>query len=475
MPIKIPQPTERPIQLHARNVLREGLIRPDAWAMTIHRRGPRRLRIGEDPLEARAVPHDSLRGTLPERIMYLWLQNARVNFDFQCLAGHHRVLTSDLRWVPIKDLKVGDRLINTSENQAVSGKRNLRSWESGEVIHNEPGIEEAVEVHLSDGSIITATLDHPWLARYNPSKRDRSPNTSYNWMKTRDLKVGTYIPKFFHPWDELKSWEAGWVAGFFDGEGAVVHSKSQAGADTLAVTMGQNPSPMLDRAIKFIQGLGFDLSVYDYSDKYKRSYDDKMRKVVHLRIAGGKSENLRFLGSVRPTKLLKVDPTKLGKVTGSENVRVEKIVPVGRTEIYRLSVSNKTYVADGFVMHNSSLLGGRLEFGGIVADFILPDHMYVLNPAGPTHSEFRRIAKDEEQTMILAEFGYRVFIIPEEDVYNEYKFEEIMRSILGLGPVLGGGSATNFSQITRSDENDETLDEIYLLTMDIDTKLHQLL
>lgn len=90
----------------------------------------------------------------------------------------------------------------------------------------------------------------------------------------------------------------------------------------------------------------------------------------------------------------------------------------------------------------TSLQGGRLEFGGIVADFILPDHMYVLNPAGPTHDTFLRTRKDEEQAMILAEFGYRVFLIDDSVVYDEYRFEETMRAILNLGPTWGGGVAS---------------------------------
>lgn len=88
----------------------------------------------------------------------------------------------------------------------------------------------------------------------------------------------------------------------------------------------------------------------------------------------------------------------------------------------------------------TSLLGGRLELGGLVADFILPEYMYVLNPAGPTHSQFGQEHKDEQQSEYLAEFGYRQFIIPQEDVLNEMKWEEVIRSILGLGPGGGGGS-----------------------------------
>jgi very-short-patch-repair endonuclease len=90
----------------------------------------------------------------------------------------------------------------------------------------------------------------------------------------------------------------------------------------------------------------------------------------------------------------------------------------------------------------SSLQGGRLEFGGIVADFILPDHRYVLNPAGPTHDTFLRQRKDEEQSMVLAEFGYRVFFIDDDVCYNESRFEETMRAILNLGPTWGGGVAS---------------------------------
>jgi hypothetical protein len=106
-----------------------------------------------------------------------------------------------------------------------------------------------------------------------------------------------------------------------------------------------------------------------------------------------------------------------------------------------------------------------LEFGGIVADFILEDKRIVINPAGPTHTEFTRIRKDEEQTMALAEMGYGQYIIPEDDVYNEAKFEEIMRAILNLGPTWGGGVADNTPVMSFADESDPAFDEIYRLTV----------
>lgn len=89
----------------------------------------------------------------------------------------------------------------------------------------------------------------------------------------------------------------------------------------------------------------------------------------------------------------------------------------------------------------TSLLGGRQELGGIVADFILPFRRIVINPTGPTHDEFLQKRKDQEQAQTLAELGFpSVYFIPEKDVYNEYKFEEIMRGILGLNPSWGSSA-----------------------------------
>ena len=88
----------------------------------------------------------------------------------------------------------------------------------------------------------------------------------------------------------------------------------------------------------------------------------------------------------------------------------------------------------------SSLLGGRLELGGLVADFILHFQRLILNPLGPTHNAYVQQRKDEEQRMTLAEMGFTTYYIQEQDIYNEYKFEEIMRGIFSLGPRFGSSA-----------------------------------
>lgn len=85
--ITIPQPPERPSHFQARGLIRREYIRKDPWWFTFHRRGPKRPMVGEDILEARAMPHGMIRGTLPERILYRALMELMHfvpgDFDFQ--------------------------------------------------------------------------------------------------------------------------------------------------------------------------------------------------------------------------------------------------------------------------------------------------------------------------------------------------------------------------------------------------------
>ena len=102
----------------------------------------------------------------------------------------------------------------------------------------------------------------------------------------------------------------------------------------------------------------------------------------------------------------------------------------------------------------SALQGGRLELGGIVADFLIKFMGIVLNPLGPTHNQFLRKAKDEEQRQALAEMGYTQYEIPEKDVYNEPVFENWMREVLGLNlSRRAGGIVDNAATVLDANED----------------------
>lgn len=85
--IVIEQPEYRPFDAVSRDAVRRELLKDDAWWFVLHRRGIRRPKVGEDPLEAFAVSDKEVPGTLPERVVYRALLNLRfsepADFDFQ--------------------------------------------------------------------------------------------------------------------------------------------------------------------------------------------------------------------------------------------------------------------------------------------------------------------------------------------------------------------------------------------------------
>ena len=108
----------------------------------------------------------------------------------------------------------------------------------------------------------------------------------------------------------------------------------------------------------------------------------------------------------------------------------------------------------------SSLDGGRSELGGLVADFIIFHLRLILNPLGPTHTDFLRKAKDEENRQTYAEMGYVQEEIWEKDVYNEQYFEGWIRRVLGFTTGATGGAGNYVSRTAGDpDEWQAVLDE----------------
>ena len=118
--------------------------------------------------------------------------------------------------------------------------------------------------------------------------------------------------------------------------------------------------------------------------------------------------------------------------------------------MWKFLVERLHFVPDVDFDFQSSLQGGRVDLGGIVADFEFPFLKIILNPLGPTHNEFLRMKKDNEQVMALEEMGYQVYMIPEDAVYEEYGFDELMRKIFGW---FHSGGADSVPDIDEQDES----------------------
>jgi hypothetical protein len=141
--------------------------------------------------------------------------------------------------------------------------------------------------------------------------------------------------------------------------------------------------------------------------------------------------------------------------------------------LYATLVNQFHFVPEVDFLFQSSVDGGRLEMGGLVADFLFPILRLVINPLGPQHYQFRNMAKDEEQTMMLKEMGYDAYLIDEEVIYDEYKLEEFLRRIFGGIASGGGDQGGHPAQISTTNENEGyQWDELLYRVMNLEAEIH---
>jgi hypothetical protein len=253
---------------------------------------------------------------------------------YGCVTPNHRTLNSNLEWVEIGSLKEGDKIISFSENRI---DNNGRKWEIATVEHSVPMNKECVEVHFSNGQIITCTTDHPFLAGY----------PEYRWLEankmnqlTRGKDSNTKLRPLIKTWETDNTKEAGYLAGFYDGEGSVRKYNH------LEVCCSQKQGPTLDNVISLLKNKQFNIST-----------SNQQNDVKQIHITGGLSERLRFLGSIRPQRLLNNIILKTLEncyvKSQLEPISVVDVIPVGIKTVIGLQTSSKTYLVDGLGSHNT--------------------------------------------------------------------------------------------------------------------------
>lgn len=128
---------------------------------------------------------------------------------------------------------------------------------------------------------------------------------------------------------------------------------------------------------------------------------------------------------------------------------------------------NSLHMQDGVEFtFQTSMDGGRLEMGGMVADFVFETRRLVLNVQGSTHKEYLRGRKDEEQENILADMGYSVVYLWEDEIYNEILFDDRMRSIFLKGESSGTGYQLSESESMPEEsqlELRDLVDDLFLV------------
>jgi len=281
------------------------------------------------------------------------------------------ILTSDLKWVPIKDIQIGQDVIATDEypsggfELATGEKRRYpRKLRTATVEGKSSILEVAYRLKMDDGRELILTGEHKMLSRLRKGDKGVPFRDKYGkgdgceswtlWRKAKDFRVGDEIQWVAKPWEDGSN-EDGWFGGIVDGEGCLGNLKGRS----VDISACQAVGPVFDRMEKYVKEKGYHYrieaseppKVGDPTPTGVRQTPGKQVKNVKV---GRLNELFQIIGQTRPTKAIGKrwwEGHTFPKRSWSKVVSIEKLQV---QEMIDLQTSTKTYIAEGFVSHNST-------------------------------------------------------------------------------------------------------------------------
>lgn len=261
-----------------------------------------------------------------------------------CLDPETRVLTADLRWVRIKDVAVGDRLVACDERPLLGAcARKMRT----SVVEKLWGVKkEAYTITFDDGRQVTCSGGHRWL-----SKKTQTQASWRSVVGRAALRVGDCVRVVTDPWDGATLSDA-WFGGMVDGEGSIDY-KTRNG---VRMAVSQRAGAMLDALIKHCEWRGYAYHIVSDDGERKTKHG---KEAVHAVNLSAIPDLFRMIGLSRPVRFTGVEWWNGKRMPDSGWKRIVDIRPVGEMDLIDIQTDTKTFIAEGFVSHNSTYIGAR--------------------------------------------------------------------------------------------------------------------
>jgi len=269
-----------------------------------------------------------------------------------CVAPDTRGLTTKLRWLAAGEVSVGDELIGFDEEPGRKSRLKRSVVERTKRV-----VRDGYRITLDDGSSLVASGDHLWVStgttqgpRITPTafgagSKTYIPSGKQKWVRTRDLVPGkSRLSKWIDPWNDLNGQEAldaAWLGGVIDGEGWIFGT---------TVGFGQKPGLVLDEFRRVCKVLDLPTGS-DY---------ENLNGVIRTYFRGNQTA-LRALALSRPVRLAPRSPELWeGRVAGGSRgtarlAQVVAVEPLGNIGTVALQTSTRTFIAEGFLSHNSQI------------------------------------------------------------------------------------------------------------------------
>lgn len=172
----------------------------------------------------------------------------------------------------------------------------------------------------------------------------------------RALEVGHQVRSICTPWDE-GDFEDGWFGGMIDGEGSI-SLPSRCGA---SISVAQRAGSVWDRMLAYGNRRGY--AHRTEIDKRKAGDSSKLGQEAVYKICFTRMDDLfRLIGQTRPSRMIgnrfwegKEMPGKRNADNSAWN-EIVSIEPVGMMDMIDLQTSTGTFIAEGMVSHNTTLV-----------------------------------------------------------------------------------------------------------------------
>jgi len=264
-----------------------------------------------------------------------------------CLDPETKIFTSDFKWIKLDDIKIGQEIVSVDEF-CKSGSGSSRKMRRAFVEAKKDVYEEAFRIKMSNGEELIATAKHKFLGKVRGAVHTV-------WRCVEDTRVGDEIRTIVKPWGE-SNYEDGWFGGIIDGEGSL-SKKNRTGT---SLTISQVEGPVLQRMLSYIN----NNYVFRIEwDKRKSGLSSKLgNKPVCKIVISNLSDVFRVMGSCRPIRFINRDWWENKKLPGNGEswAKVISIESLGVRRMIDLQTSEKTFIAEGFVSHNSTVVTGIL-------------------------------------------------------------------------------------------------------------------
>ena len=261
-----------------------------------------------------------------------------------CLHPETKVLKSNLSWVKIDELKVGDRVIAVDET-VLGGRGSSRKMRTAIVQDKWELKEEALRLTMDDGRDLVLTPEHRMLCKVRGAVHTE-------WRKAMDIRLNDEIRSITKLWEHNPSYEDGWISGILDGEGSV--GIKRTGVDT---AISQIDGFVWDRILKYFGDNNY-LYRIEIDKRVSGSSSKFGSKPVNKLVISRMDEIFRLLGTVRPSRFCNKFWWEGKKFPHNGWSKVVKIELLPKQRMIDLQTSTKTFIANGFVSHNSTAMVG---------------------------------------------------------------------------------------------------------------------